>query len=314
MPARPVLARRQRRALVLGVAITFAILAAVLTFLTSSTSPPRVDATVPNISIPDLVPNQSKLHLPVRLPPFEWHPIPRATELHSGGRRRLAGNSPRTDCWALWNPKIKWDAALPEMLGGRVAMVGKDGTVYLVGGQGELCAVRDGKLQWAYKSSEFPPNIEDLAMDRDGRLWFKIHTMGGYERYCFNRDGKGGRLPRSFENQGPVPQSSRSDFSCWKNKHTLSGPEGDLDLDDDCLSVAVGPEKRIYVATDAPQILAVSKQGHVEFKFNSSCPAESLISALANQLVFICKDQEAFMPSAARPKSGNETRMPRSAP
>ncbi len=289
VPARPVLARRERTALVLGVAITLGLLAAVLTFLTTSNNPPRVDARVPNIVIPDR-PKPVDLHLPERLPPFDWHPIPRATELPpvvEEARGRLAEDG----LLGPLNPKIKWDAALPEMLGGRVAMVGKDGTVYLVGSQGELCAVRDGKLQWAYKSAEFPPNIEDLAMDRDGRLWFKIHTMGGYERYCFNRDGKGGRLPRSFENQGPVPQSSRSDFSCWKNKHTLSGPEGDLDLDDDCLSVAVGPEKRIYVATDAPQILAVSKQGHVEFKFNPSCQAESLIPSLANQVVFICKDR-----------------------
>jgi hypothetical protein len=115
--------------------------------------------------------------------------------------------------------------------------------------------------------------------------------MGGYERYCFNRDGKGGRLPSSFENRGPTPESSRSDYVCWKNKHTLSGPEGDLDLDDNCLSVAVGPEKRIYVATDAPQILAVSKQGHVEFKYNAACPAANMIPTLANQLVFLCKDQ-----------------------
>jgi outer membrane protein assembly factor BamB len=188
------------------------------------------------------------------------------------------------------NPKVKWDLALPETIGLEVAMVGKDGTVYLTSSQGEICAIRDGKLVWAYKSAEFPPFIEDLAMDQDGRLWFKMHTMGGYERYCFNRDGKGGRLPPAYENRGPVPQTSRSNYSCWKNKHTLSGPEGDLDLDDDCMKVVVGPEGRIYVATDGPQVLAVSKQGHVEFKYKPPCLPSALIPALANQLVFVCPD------------------------
>jgi serine/threonine protein kinase len=288
VPARPGITSSQRIGLVVAITFAIAMVAIILAIQTSSPAP-RVNATVPNISIP--TPSKPvELHLPVRPPPFDWHPFPKSSELPpvvEEARGKLAPAS----LLGPQNPKIKWDIAVPEMLGASIAMVGKDGTVYLVGSQGELCAIRDGKLQWAYKTSDFPPFIEDIDMDRDGRLWFKIHTMGGYERYCFNRDGKGGRLPRSFEDQGPVPQSSRNDFSCWKNKHTLSGPQGDLDLDDDCLSVAVGPEKRIYVATDAPQILAVSKQGHIEFKYNAPCSAESLIPTLANQLIYLCKDQ-----------------------
>jgi outer membrane protein assembly factor BamB len=189
------------------------------------------------------------------------------------------------------NPKLKWDVDLPEALSIQVGMVGKDGTVYLTGAQGELLAVRDGKLRWAFKSGELVGSMQELAFDRDGLLWFKMHTLGGYERYAFNRDGKGGRLPPAFENSGPSSESSRNDYSCWKNRHTLSGPQGDLDIEDNCLSVAVGPETRIYVATDAPQILAVSKQGHVEFKYDAPCKTSSLIPLLAKQLVFACPDQ-----------------------
>jgi serine/threonine protein kinase/outer membrane protein assembly factor BamB len=225
-----------------------------------------------------------------RPPPFNWRSFPKASEpppIVEEARGRVAAASllgPR-------NPKLKWDVELPEVTSVEIAMAGKDGTVYLTGYQGALIAVRDGKMQWAYKSSEFAADIQEFAMDKDGRIWFKIHTMGGYERYAFNRDGQGGRLPRSFENLGPSADSRRTDYSCWKNRHTLTGPEGDLELDDNCLSVAVGPESRIYVATDGPQILAVSKQGHVESKYNAPCPAARLIPTLPHELVFTCADQ-----------------------
>jgi serine/threonine protein kinase len=288
VPARPGLTSGQRTGLVVAITFGIAMVGISLAILTSSPSTPRVNATVPNF-VPD-APKTVDLRLPVRPPPFDWHPFPRASELPPVVEE-ARGTLPPESLLGPMNPKIKWDATVPEMFSARVAMVGKDGTVYIAGSMGELCAVRDGKLQWAYKSADFGSSFEDLAMDPDGRLWFRIHTIGGYERYCFNRDGKGGRLPASFENQGPTPKSSRNDYSCWKNKHTLSGPQGDLDLDDNCLSVEVGPEKRIYVATDAPQILAVSKQGHIEFKYNAPCPAAKMIPALANQLIFACKDQ-----------------------
>jgi len=182
---------------------------------------------------------------------------------------------------------------LPDISSAEVAFIGTDGTAYITGSSAQICAIRDGKLLWAYQSKEFAADIQELAMDRDGRIWFKIHTMGGYERYCINRDGKGGRLPQSFENQGPVAVSRNflNSYSCWKNKHTLSGPDGDLDLDDDCLSVTVGRDERIYVATDAPQILAVNKQqGKVEFKYKPPCQPSRLIPTLPNQLVFACPD------------------------
>jgi serine/threonine protein kinase len=225
-----------------------------------------------------------------RPPPFNWPSFPKSPEPppvieEARGKLNIASlTGPR-------NPKLKWDVELPEILSVDVLTVGKDGTVYLKGFEGALIAVRDGKMQWAYKSAEFAADIQEFAMDKDGRIWFKIHTMGGYERYAFNRDGKGGRLPGSFENLGPAADSSRARYGCWKNRHTLSGPEGDLELDDNCLSVAVGSEPRIYVATDGPQILAVSKQGHVEFKYKASCPAARLIPTLPHELVFTCPDQ-----------------------
>jgi serine/threonine protein kinase len=226
---------------------------------------------------------------PVKLAitPIDWHPFPKVTELPpivEEARGKLAN-----DLIGPEHPKAKWEITIPYMAAGRVALVGKDGTVYLKGAMSELCAIRDGKVVWAYKSADIGASIQDLAMDQDGRLWFKISTIGDNDRYCFNRDGKGGRLPRSFANQGPKGNDS-APYSCWKNKHTLSGPEGDMELEDDCLHVAQGRDGRIYVATDLPQILAVTTNGKFEFKYKPSCQPASLIPTLANQLVFSCAD------------------------
>jgi hypothetical protein len=71
----------------------------------------------------------------------------------------------------------------------------------------------------------------------------------------------------------------------------LSGPEGDLDIpDDDCLHVALARDGRIYVVTDLPQILTVSKQGRFESKYKPSCQPANLIPTLPNRLVFSCPD------------------------
>jgi serine/threonine protein kinase/outer membrane protein assembly factor BamB len=284
-PAPPAMAAR---AVAIVVLIVLGIAAIAITIAVSSPES-RSTSTLATVPTPVVAPVTPLPNFKPP-PPFNWLPFPRAAEVPAiveEARGKLTAAATR----GPQNPKLKWDVELPETLSIEIAMVGKDGTVYLTGAQGELVAVRDGKLQWAFKSGELVASLQELAMDKDGLVWFKIHTMGGYERYAFNRDGKGGRLPRSFENAGPSSDSSRNDYSCWKNRHTLSGPQGDLDIDDNCLAVAVGPGTRIYVATDAPQILAVSKQGHVEFKYDAPCQTSSLIPVLPKQLVFACRDQ-----------------------
>jgi serine/threonine protein kinase len=275
-------------ALALGGVVLVVLLIVAAALATHDVSGRGPTATVPKFTTPATsTPYISPI--PQRPPPFDWPPFPRASEpppVVDEARGRLVVDR----LLGPQNPKVKWDVTLPDMSSPRIAIVGKDGTVYVAGSSGEFCAIRDGKLQWAYKSTEFAASIQELDMDQDGRVWFKIHTMGGYERFAFNRDGKGGRLPASYEDRGPTPKSSSRDYSCWKNKHTLTGPEGDLDLEDDCLAVEVGPDARIYVATNAPQILAVSKQGHVEFKYKPPCQPGRLIPVLPNQLVFTCPD------------------------
>jgi serine/threonine-protein kinase len=288
VPAQPAVAPAKIAALCAVVVFMFAAIAAVLINQASPRVHPPL-ATIPEMpSAP--APRPAKL-FPDPPPPIEWRSFPKASELPpvvEEARGRVASSG----LLGPQRPKVKWDLTLPEILSAKIAFIGTDGTVYLTGFMGEMCAIHEGKLLWAYKSSDFAASFEDLAMDRDGRIWFRIHTMGGYERYCINRDGKGGRLPASFENQGPTPVTKTflNSYSCWKNKHTLSGPQGDLDLDNDCLGVAVSPEEKIYVATDAPEILTVSKQGRVEFKYKAPCQPSRLVPILTNQLVFACAD------------------------
>ena len=142
VPARPPgLSSSQRTGLVVAITFAIAMIAITLALLTSSPTTPRVNATVPNISVPD-PPKPVGLHLPVRPPPFDWHPFPRSSELPPVVEEARGKLAPETLLGPM-NPKIKWDVAVPEMFSARIAMVGKDGTVYLAGSMGELCAIRE---------------------------------------------------------------------------------------------------------------------------------------------------------------------------
>jgi serine/threonine protein kinase len=239
-------------------------------------------------------PSPYVLHTPSKAPeipkppPIAWQPFPKVTELPAVVPEARGKITDPTGPTGPGQPKIEWQVALPDFYG-TVAGIGKDGTVYLTGGN-QICAVRNGKIVWAYSKPGLIATIQDFTMDADGRVWFKVFLMGDYEYYCLNRDGEGGRLPRSFASRFERPTDPYP-FSCWKNKHTLSGPEGDMDLEDECKAVALGREGRIWVATDAPAILAVNqRQGKIEFTYKPSCEPAKLLPTLPNRLVFSCAD------------------------
>jgi len=273
VPARPAAAAKWILVAAFSLALAAVILTTLLTRRPAYRTSSRAGFVVPKSPIPQ------------RPPPIPWQPFAKVTEPPPPVEE--ARGKP-ADPSGPDHPKVEWEIVLAE-LRARIAAIGKDGTVYLTEGA-QICAIRDGKLQWAYRTAEFGASIQDLELDRDGRVWFKIFGMGDYERYALNRDGKGGRLPRSFLNQGPR-SVEESPYSCWKNKHTLSGPEGDTDLEDQCRFVALGREGRIWVATDGPQILGVNRQrGKIEFTYKPSCEPSALLPTLANQLAFPCAD------------------------
>ncbi|HLJ51161.1 MAG TPA: protein kinase [Bryobacteraceae bacterium] len=281
VPPAPVPARRAlsgTQVSVLALAVFIGLVSAIALVMSLSRRP---ETTARYTSLPAPTPSP----IPKPLPPIEWHSFPKVSEpppVVEEARGKLS------DPVGPDHPKVEWEIVLPDFRP-NIAAIGTDGTVYLTN-QGQIGAARNGKLLWAYQNTEFGADIEDLNTDSDGRVWFKMFVMGEYEFYCLNRDGQGGRLPRSFENRGPK-YVDKAPYSCWKNKHTLSGPEGDMDLEDGCKKVALGREGRIWVATDAPEILGVNRRlGKIETKYKPPCEPSALLPTVANQIAFTCPD------------------------
>jgi serine/threonine protein kinase len=238
-----------------------------------------------------VLPSHSPARRPLTELPFEdnaiaieWHSAPRVNQLPpivEAARGRLPGNG----LAGPQNPKLLWSVSL-NAVGMRIVAIGTDGTVYASSMEG-ICAVRDGKLKWAYKSGMGGSNVQ---IDDNGRIWYGSSLDGNY---CVNRDGEGGRLPGSIPR--PELNSETYRYSCVMN-HTLTGPGWQMELDGDCTSAGVvrGSDGRVYVATDLPQILAVSPAGAVAWKYAAKCNALSLVPVLANEIVYACKDQSLY--------------------
>jgi serine/threonine protein kinase len=178
-------------------------------------------------------------------------------------------------------PKIKWSVLLDAISINRSA-IGADGTLYAVTMRGEVVAIRDGKLAWAYKTSFGP--VAELRFDKQGRLWVKDLN----DLFCFNRDGEGGRVPRTMQ---PPPEHNRPTYHCVQN-HTLWGPGIQMDLDADCSSssVASRPGGPIFVGTDKPEILALNPRGQTLWKMKPSCEPNQIFALANDRLVFVCKE------------------------
>jgi hypothetical protein len=218
---------------------------------------------------------------------IEWHSPPRVSELppvveEARGRVPLSGLAGPKKPKVLWKISIKTE-------GVRIAAIGTDGTVYVTSFEG-LCAIRNGKVRWAYKTGIGGSSI-DIA--DDGRIWY--HSMD--DNYCLNRDGVGGRLPASIKR--PEFDSGWNRAHCVMS-HTLMGPamgsHWKVDLDGDCTSAgaATAVDGRAYVATDLPQIVAVSPAGAVEWTYAAPCNAINLIPTLPNRLVFACENHSLY--------------------
>ena len=214
---------------------------------------------------------------------IEWHSPPRVAELPPV-IEEARGRVPRSGLIGPKKPKILWNVAL-NAEGLRIAAIGTDGTVYLTGFAG-LCAIRNGKLQWAYKTGIGGSSI-DIA--EDGRIWY--HSMD--DNYCLNRDGVGGRLPASIH--PPEFDHGWNQARCVMS-HTLTGPRWKINLDGDCTNAGVvtAADGRVYVATDLPQIAAVSAAGSVEWAYAAPCNAVNLIPTLPNRLVFACENSSLY--------------------
>ncbi len=161
-------------------------------------------------------------------------------------------------------------------------MIGADGTFYAITLRGEIVAIRDGKIAWAYKTSFGP--IADLRFDKQGRLWVKNMD----DVYCFNRDGEGGRMPRNAQEP---PEHEKPNYRCIQN-HQVWGPGIRLDLDADCSSSSVSarPGGPVFVGTDKPEILALGRHGETLWKMRPACEPGQLFAMNDDRVLFVCKE------------------------
>jgi hypothetical protein len=262
-PARPGLGRNQR-VILAALLLAFGSAAILGVILKPRRHPPAYGARLEQDN-------------PVKI---EWHSPPRVSELPpvvDEARGRL----PEKGLIGPRQARVKWSIDLPISAGLKIVALGTDSTVYVTGLSAGLCAIREGKVAWAYSSGLL--GASNVQFDDDGRIWYEADQ----NVYCLNRDGKGGRLPASFH----LPRDWRSSATgCYG--HTLSGRDWKLDLDGQCTSAGVktGPEGLIYAATDSPEILAVGANGAVKWRHPAACNATNLAPTLPNRMVYTCED------------------------
>ena len=214
--------------------------------------------------------------------PIEWRTVPRATELPPLVEESR-GKLPESGLSGPQHPKVRWKVVFDSPLSMNASAIGKDGTVYAAGMDGRICAIRDGKVLWAYKTGGVG-FLSSIKIDDDGRVWF--HSMDTV--YCLNRDGKGGRLPPSFKE--PAERDGIS-YHCMTG-HELFTMDWKIALDGNCSAgePVARPGGPVYVGLDVPQILAVSPLGVEQWKYTPSCDPKRLLLTLPNRLVFTCDD------------------------
>jgi serine/threonine protein kinase len=214
--------------------------------------------------------------------PIDWRSIPRVTEPPPPVEDARGRPPDSVGFSGPQHPKVRWSVVLDSLLSMHHAALGKDGTVYVTGISGQVCALRDGKVLWAYKTGS-GQLLSEIQFDDEGRVWF--HSLDTV--YCLNRDGKGGRLP-PLTKQPEEPSAAH--FSCTLG-HELWGRGWKMSLEGNCSAQPVArPGGTVFVGLDLPQILAISQLGAVEWKYSPSCDPKRILPAPANRLVFTCED------------------------
>ena len=178
------------------------------------------------------------------------------------------------------NPQRAWAVSLP-FSSANIHQIGVDNTVYAGGMDGEA-AVRDGKLLWAFNI--YHPGA--VTMANDGRIWIEGYEQSGY--FCLNRSGQGGLLPKSVKR--PLDARKPPSSGC-NNRDFVSDGRAVANLGYECTESVMGPDGSAYVATNAPDIQALTPDFVPSWKLTTPCFATSMLAGPGNRVLFTCKDQ-----------------------
>jgi hypothetical protein len=201
-----------------------------------------------------------------------------------------AGRAAATDVVGPHHPHVAWNLALPG--DSRIGAITTDDTVYVSGSHADyIGAVRDGKFLWEYQVSE--PG-SSASLDTDGRIWLTGKEARG--SYVLNSKGEGGYLTgRSIGSGSPTEAICSQSLKIDPHRGTEFRPAylafGHLvELDYACLETAVGADHTAYVATEAPDIRAVTRTGNIDWQLKTACVPTSLIAGPPGSVLFGCKD------------------------
>ena len=183
-------------------------------------------------------------------------------------------------------PHVAWNLALP-LLDLKIGAIGVDDTVY-ISGREFLGAVRDGNILWRYKISEAS---DRPTLDDDGRVWFMGYEDAGM--YYLNSKGEGGFLNGRHADQpssAQCIQTHRIGPSGMESHRALQAFGHEVPLDYTCAQIAVRPDDMAYVATDAPDIRAVTRAGSVAWILQTPCAPQRLLAGPSERVLFFCQD------------------------
>jgi hypothetical protein len=204
-----------------------------------------------------------------------------------------AGRDAAADVAGPQHPHVVWNLALPA--DSRIGAITTDDIVYVfgdyVGDEGYIGAVRDGKFLWEYQVSE---PTDPVSLDTDGRMW--MSGKGSKGSYVLNAKGEGGYLTGRFSEAG-----SPSDANCSQSIKVHPGQATefrpiyrafghDVELDYACRATAVGTDHTAYIATEAPDIRAVTRTGTIDWQIKTACVPTSLIAGPPGSVLYECKD------------------------
>jgi outer membrane protein assembly factor BamB len=157
-------------------------------------------------------------------------------------------------------PTVLWSVDLGPGRQTSSPLIGPDGTIYAMGGQGRLSAISpDGRVQWTAQTG---PTIKSSpAMGRDGTVY--VPSMNG-KLYAV--------LPPAdpSKERGTIRWTFRfAEFPGKGKPVTSHSPPAGADGIGSGASPTIGPDGTIYIGANNSNFYAIAPDGHLEWLFEA---------------------------------------------
>jgi outer membrane protein assembly factor BamB len=169
-------------------------------------------------------------------------------------------------------PQVLWSAELGPGRQTSSPMLGPDGTIYAMGGEGRLSAISpDGRVKWTIQTG--PTLKSSPALGRDGTVY--VPSMNG----------------KLFAIAPPTDPASRTGTIRWafrfaefpgRGQPVVShSPPAGADGIGSGASPTIGPDGTIYIGANNSNFYAISPDGHLEWLFEAEREIAGIWSSAA---------------------------------